>query len=238
MRGLFLPSKVWTVECPDWIFASRSRQRICLSYDDNCPEIYYSVSLVESNQSPNTGTKQTFPPLLSRFKWSPPLHHLLLTSRRLNTGIIIKIFIWFISVSQCHNLFPRCENQSNNIFFQNGIESCAVQGNKVVRIYFMFITIFISCPTSIIWIWMHTFSAKYSCHIFMFAELSRAVISGDKMSWFSNILIRKLGNWQHLNGWDWVNKRKVSSEKNIKYVILKTPWSRHLPPWERNISRF
>ena len=221
LYDLFLPFIVWSPECPDWIFASRSRQRICLSYDDNCPEIYYSVSLVESNQSPNTGTKQTFPPLLSRFKWSPPLHHLLLTSRRLNTGLIIKIFILvsqshFITVPSFQDKMWESEQQ---YFSQNGIESCAGQ-QSCVRIYFMFITIFISCPTSIIWIWMHTFSAKYSCHIFMFAELSRAVISGDKMSWFSNILIRKLGNWQHLNGWDWVNKRKVSNEKNIKCVII------------------
>ena len=31
--------------------------RICLCYADNCPEIYYSVSSVESNQRPNTGNK-------------------------------------------------------------------------------------------------------------------------------------------------------------------------------------
>ena len=32
-------------------------ERICLCYADNCPEIYYSVSSVESNQRPNTGNK-------------------------------------------------------------------------------------------------------------------------------------------------------------------------------------
>ena len=31
--------------------------RICLCYADNCPEIYYSVSSVESNQRPNTENK-------------------------------------------------------------------------------------------------------------------------------------------------------------------------------------
>ena len=31
--------------------------KIYLCYADNCPEIYYSVSSVESNQRPNTGNK-------------------------------------------------------------------------------------------------------------------------------------------------------------------------------------
>ena len=146
LYDLFLPFIVWSLECPDWIFASRSRQRICLSYDDNCPEIYYSVSLVESNQSPNTGTKQTFPPLLSRFKWSPystisfsPPGGWILRAN------YIKIFrsssqCHSVKLSQCHNLFPRCENQSDNIFFQNGMESCAGQQScpDILYVYYHF----------------------------------------------------------------------------------------------------
>ena len=39
------------------IFSQIAGGCIYLCYRDNCPEIYYSVSLVESNQRPNTGNK-------------------------------------------------------------------------------------------------------------------------------------------------------------------------------------
>ena len=93
----FCLSKCWvkTVECPEWIFTIREFVLV------RTITVQKSIILWVEQSESQYWNKTNIPSTIVSVQVVPPLHHLLLTSRRLNTdwAMIIKIFIWVAYLS-------------------------------------------------------------------------------------------------------------------------------------------